>query len=700
MLLATQYYRPPFPDRTRWKADLSEISSAGFDAIYCWATWAWIEAIPGEYDFDDFDELFDKAAAVDLDVIVTSSAEIHPYWLHREIRDSRMVDHLGREVESSTLAYCHHGVCPGGCTDHPEVRERLGGFLEALSRRYADAANLRAWDCWNEFRWSVQSDGYVCFCPHTVAAFRNWLDAKYGSLDALCEAWRRRYSSWEDVHPGRQPGRGWTETIEFLQFLTWRAADNVRFRVARLRAADPNHDVIAHSVVLSSFMVGGESPYEQPLSRGNDWELAGHLDGFGASHFPAYFHTTLPEYGVRLESARSAAGPRPYWVCELQGGAARNGIMVLPGVSAARMRRWVWEACGRGAKAISFWCWRDEVFGREASGFGIVGDDGHAEERVEALTALTAVLREHGPVLDDYAPAQARVGVIFEPVNHQLEWAFDGAEGRQSAGSVLGYLLCLERLQMPYDVLAANHLPADLSPYRLLFLPWAMIVRPEVAEPLAAWIDLGGTLVAESELDAYTELGFYRYPRERPFARRLGIEGRGRRPLPADPNLEFAVAGDELSLRPAGWVEPLAAEGADVLARSGDDAIAIERRFGGGAVVSLGTHLGLAYRNERYEDFERFVRALIDRTGAGPDAELEGPDGEVVQWRFGSAGDRHVLFVVNEGSEAEATFRTALASGGEMLDLLTRRVVVADRDGDRLEYRLPLDEEGAHVFVF
>ena len=26
--------------------------------------------------------------------------------------------------------------------------------------------NLMGYDCWNELRWNVNSDGLVCFCPH------------------------------------------------------------------------------------------------------------------------------------------------------------------------------------------------------------------------------------------------------------------------------------------------------------------------------------------------------------------------------------------------------------------------------------------------------------------------------------------------------------------------------------------------------
>ena len=106
-------------------------------------------------------------------------------------------------------------------------------FLETVVRRYKGCAHLHGWDIWNELRWNVQADGLVCYCPHTLAAFRDWLDERYGGLDGLNRAWLRRYASWEEVQPGKLPSRPYTEMMAFQHFLTWRAD---RHAAAALRA--------------------------------------------------------------------------------------------------------------------------------------------------------------------------------------------------------------------------------------------------------------------------------------------------------------------------------------------------------------------------------------------------------------------------------------------------------------------------------
>lgn len=210
-----------------------------------------------------------------------------------------MVDHFGRVVRSSLRQECNVGLTPGGCFDHPGVRDKLGAFLEEIGRRYRGAEALFAWDCWNETRWAVQADAYVCYCHHTVAAYREWLRGRYGDLEGLGAAWHRRYDSWDDVVPGKSPGRPYTDLVEFEAFLTWRSARHAAFRAGRLRDADGSHLVLAHCGKPAVFSSGSE--FEQAVSRGNDFDLAEVLDGFGCSHFPAWEHYSVTELGSRIE---------------------------------------------------------------------------------------------------------------------------------------------------------------------------------------------------------------------------------------------------------------------------------------------------------------------------------------------------------------------------------------------------------------
>ena len=690
MILAAQYYRPPFPERRYWKEDLDGMKDAGLNALQLWVLWSWVEPEPGRFDFSDYDELVEEAGKRGLGVVLSSIAELHPFWIHREIPDAHMIDHMGRAVISSNRGEAHQGLTPGGCTDNPEVLRRMGAFLETVGSRYASAPNLVGWDIWNELRWNVQADGLVCFCPHTLGAFRGWLDAKYGGLDGLNAAWKRRYCDWADVMPGKLPKRPYTEMMAFEKFLQWRAAEQMRFRAEIIKRADPTHIVTGHGAQPSAHMAGDAENHA--INRGNDWDLVKPLDGVGCSHFPFWFAMSDADFGVRVECTRSAAGDKTVWVSELQGGSARQGFDVRPSVEAKPQQRWVWNGYGRGAKAVIFWCWRDEFFGRESSGYGLAGRDGLAEERIALMKQTGSILREHNALLEAYRPDPAKVGVLFDPNGYNLEWAQDGVAAR-ARDSVTGYLTALEHLQVPYTLVESSHLAA-LQDLKVLIAPFPIAVPDAAAGPIADFIRRGGTVLAESEIGAYTEEGIYRYPAaERPLAAALLIEDLGRRPLKTE-EFRFTYGKESYDLRAAIWITPLLADGVSVLAKDeAGNILATARQSGKGTVIALGTFIGKGYSEARYGDFERFLGHVIAYAGGLPDLKVHGE--KPLQWRSGPADGKRLLFLTNQSAA-----QTVRVSGPEALfgsaktarELHHGGKIRIKREDGECRFKLPLAE--------
>ena len=76
-------------------------------------------------------------------------------------------------------------------------------WLLALIERYKGHPATLGYDLWNEH--SAQGGSppnMYCYCPATQRRFREWLKAKYGTLEALGKAWYRySYAEWDDIHP-------------------------------------------------------------------------------------------------------------------------------------------------------------------------------------------------------------------------------------------------------------------------------------------------------------------------------------------------------------------------------------------------------------------------------------------------------------------------------------------------------------------
>lgn len=676
--IGTQYYRPPFPEDRYWSADLAQMRQAGLDVVQFWVCWGWVEPEPGVFRFDDYDRLMDEAHANGLGVVLSTIAEIHPFWVHRVLPGSSMMDSMGRTVVSSLRRECNVGLTPGVCMDHQEARDRMAAFLTAVAERYRDHPALMAWDIWNETRWAVQADGYVCYCPATLSAFRSWLLRRYGSLEGINAAWKRRYATLEDLMPGKMAGRPYTDLIEFEAFLAERAEEHMRFRAQTIRASDGGHVVSAHSAFPPNFSAGFEN--EQALCRGDDFKLAGALDTFGCSQFPLWRGVSavpgiVPELilGARLETLHSATGDKAAWVSELQGAGARTGFLVSDPVDGPQQQRWVWSAFARGIKAVIFWCWRDEVFGHEASGFGLAGRDGLAASRLEHLGAGARVLAEHREELASYRPDPGDVGVLFSPRAYELAWAQDGT-ARAAADANLGWLLSLERAQLPYRVVDAD-LPLVLGGLNVLVAPWPLVIGEAAGGEIVEWVQRGGTLITEAEFDAYSETGFYRYGEDRQAAQALGIADLGRRVLEDTSKLEFGHG----TVRGSVLLEALDPGDGEVLFRSErGEALAVKNAVGAGHVVALGSFPGQTAVTERSSALESLLREFSTHA-----LDAHPGDGELVQYRTGTAQNgQRLLFVCSSKPNQSVTLSSVdgqLPAEGPVRDWFSGRAWTVER---------------------
>ncbi len=673
--LGTQYYRAPFPNRRFWRDDMARMADAGLNTVQLWVVWGWVEPAPDDFRFADYDELVELADKNGLSVVLSTIAAVQPYWIHRVVPGSEMVDHMGHRVISSNRVECHYGLTPGGCTDHPGVWERMAGFLEEVVTRYRSAPNIAGWDAWNELRWNVHADGIVCYCPYTVNRWHAWLDATYGGLDGLNAAWQCRYDRWEEVLPGKLPRSPYTQMMAWQHFLTWRATDLGLARYDLVKALDPDRPVTVHGG--DPTVLYGMAYPNTALNRGNDWFFADEMDGIGCSSFPTWFHFSDADLAMRIECVRSAARGKRIWLSELQGGRAAHGFDVHEPVQPANQQRWIWTGISSGADTILFWCWRDEVFGQESAGFGLAGADGLAEPRLAALRHTSAVLNEHEALLAAYRPDAPQVGVYFSPQSYYLHWNQEGT-GSTPQRAIQGYMRGLLRSHIPYTIVEEEHLAA-LDGLKVLFMPRAIVMDAPQAEALEAWVRAGGTLVCESECGAFGRNGLYRYPEERDVARWSGVAEVGRRTLTGH-SVQVSLDGRALTLPARQWLTPLAAGAGEAL---GGDSLFVETTVGQGRVLQCGAYLGDAYFEGSSDaaspyapygdDFEAFLAGVVARAGvARPVAVIE-PTGRAaadVHVRTGESAGRPMAFVFYEHAENVALLFPSGTFAGEVRDLV------------------------------
>ena len=241
---------------TELKHDMELLKRRGFNLIKLQEHWAYDEPGEGEYDFSPYEELIEHAARLELGVYLGLTCEQAPAWLYRKHPGCRMVRKDGIVVAYEAQATLPADGKPGPCFDHPGPRAEMARFITRLVQTLGKYENVVVWNTWQEVAyWSAGLvGGEVCYCEHTLNAFRAWLAEEYGDLDALNRAWRTRYADWLSVQPDRasQP-TGLPMDVDWKYFMdNVQIARVLRTRAEAIRTADPlQRPVFAHKGAAS-----------------------------------------------------------------------------------------------------------------------------------------------------------------------------------------------------------------------------------------------------------------------------------------------------------------------------------------------------------------------------------------------------------------------------------------------------------------
>jgi beta-galactosidase len=524
--LGSHLCREPMPPMSELKRDMENLKHHGFNLIKLQEHWAIDEPLEGRCDFSRYEELIEHAARLDLGVYLGLTCEQAPAWLWRKHPGCRMVGRNGLPIAYEAQTTLPADGKPGPCFDDPGAMTDQLRFIRQLVRTLGRFENIVCWNTWQEIGyWAERFAGQpVCYCANTLAAFRAWLQERYGDLDGLNRAWNARYGDWESVTPDRlamvrypQPGNiDWHYFMDNVQI-----AHVLRARAAAIREADPlGRPVFAHK---GAPMIGA----------GQDWTYARCQDFLGSSCYPAWNslqpwddpggpggrHACLlaemtDGVALRFDYIRSCnRRDNPVWAAEFQGGPVSTGFHKGRVPDPADMRRWMLTAVGAGITALAFWVTRAEIHMAEANGFSLLDSAGgrgvhDSTPRYEEAARIGNALNQHPDLFGQPTRPWARVGIVVDEWNYQLVQLM--AQGHEHlAYSVRGWYRLLWELNIPVDFVEASQLDeAHVSSYRALILPFPLSMSEKTASGLARYVEAGGNLISEAAPGRIDEHGF------------------------------------------------------------------------------------------------------------------------------------------------------------------------------------------------
>ncbi|GIF63218.1 beta-galactosidase [Asanoa ishikariensis] len=601
-----------------WHEDIALMRAAGVTLVTVGVfAWSALERAPGRYDFGWLDTVLDGLADAGIRVALATPTAAPPPWFSRRHPESLPVGPDGvRLSPGSRDTYC---------ASAPAYRAAARRIALALGARYGGHPALALWRVHNEY-------GTTCYCDLTAAAFRAWLQRRYGSLDALNDAWTtafwsQRYGDWELVLPPRRTQylANPTQVLDFRRFTSDELLDAYREQRDVLRAAAPGIPV------TTNYVLGDWVPVDHVR-----WSRE--VDLVAVDHYPSSSGPSAEEEAAFLaDLARGWSGDKGWLLME-----SAPNLIYTPGrmhtKEPGRMTRQALAAVARGSRGAMFFQWRASRGGAELFHSALVPHAGTDSRVFREALALGPTLARTTEVLG--AAVEARVAVGYhEPSAWALAATVLPSDAVDHRAEARHAHRALSRLGITCDVVGDLD---DLSRYAVLVLPcWYLLTDSQAAE-LTAWVTGGGRLVVTylsgvADEHARVRLGGY------PGALRelLGVRVEEFHPLAS------------------GWSETvhLAGAVATVFYAGGGPAVT-RHRVGSGDAWYVSTRLA----DDAYADL---LGAIATEAGVAP-VRPRPPAGVEVVRR--TAGDRSWLFAINHG-EMPYDLRA------EGIDLLTGETV-------------------------
>jgi beta-galactosidase len=490
------YFRKSNPPEQDWARDHETAARMGMNTFRHWFMWSAIEVAPGKYDWSDYDRMMDLAAHKRIRVIIAEIDSCAPEWAYRQYAHARYRSSDGTVVGSDISPSSATGGFPGLCLDNPDVRAAAEEFLTALVEHYRHHPALLGYDLWNENSYNGGSPhAMYCYCDATKRKWREWLRAQHGSLEQLGKAWfRYSYQTWDDVEPPHSFS-GYPESLDWLQFRIDNAFDLLDWRVKLFRKLDPDHLITAHGVAGTLETL--------PSNAHNEWRSASEVDVWGLTWIAARKGDEPWKQFQALDLVRCGARGKPFWHDEAQGGPLWMQPQVIgrpredgriPDPEDVRL--WNLVSCAGGASGILYCRWRPLLDGPLFGAFGPFGMDGSVTPQAEMAGRVARWANEH-PDLWKSHPVKGDVGLVFAPESELFNYVQQGETSFYSQSIRGAYQAFFDSGIQP-DFVAVD----DLSLYKIVYLPYPVMLKQETAAKLRKYVEQGGTLVSEG-LPAY-----------------------------------------------------------------------------------------------------------------------------------------------------------------------------------------------------
>ncbi|MFE5239678.1 MULTISPECIES: beta-galactosidase [unclassified Streptomyces] len=612
-------------------------------------SWAQLEPREGEFDFEWLDAVLDRLHAAGIRVALATATASPPPWLTRKHPEI-----LPERPDGTVL---NQGSRQSYAVSSPLFRDYALRMTRRMAERYREHPALALWHVDNELG---------CHVPHdcseaAAAAFRRWLESRYGTIDALNTAWgtafwSQRYDCFEEILPPRAAPT-FVNPTQQLDFARYSSDEHLaHYRALR----DVLREVTPHVPTTTNFMMTTSNKWVDYFSWSSD------MDVVANDH---YLISRDPEAHIGLafsaDLSRGVAGGAPWMLMEHSTSAVnwqpRNGAK-----RAGEMLRNSLSHVARGADAVMFFQWRQSVAGAEKYHSAMVPHAGRDSDVWRNTVELGRILRALAPVKGSRVRAEVALVVDYP------SWWSAEAEGRPT--DALDYMAEATRWYralwlrgVAVDIVSAG---TDTAGYRAVVVPTLHTVTDRDAARIAEAAHAGASVLItflSGIVDEHDHVRLGGYPGA--FRDLLGVRTEEFHPLQED---EVLTLDD--GTRADLWSEKTHLAGAKTVRAWADGHLA-----GLPAVTHNSVGRGSAWYVATRPDEEGvagIVDALLAEAGVSPVAAGL-PEGVEAVRRYADDGSSFLFVINHTDHDAEVS-----AAGHELLrgEDVAGRVTVPARE--------------------
>lgn len=347
--------------------------------------------------------------------------------------------------------------------------------------------------------------------------FRSWLQAKYGTIEALNEAqgrifWSSQYASFESVEPPflEVYTNNEAHTLDWYIFSSDMVIEFAKEQVDILRKLAPKH------AITTNFMVLYTDFDHHKFNRDVGIDIATFdsypLAGTGAvplsdEEMSDYLRTGVPDLQAMQHALyRGISGVAygqnsgPFGVMEMQPGVLNwNQYRVSP--LEGMVRLWTHETFAASGDLVNYFRWRQVPYAQEQTLSGLFVSDNSADQGFEEVQTFVEDDLPHLLSHDVVAAEQADVALVFDYTSHWV-WAIEPYSGSWSVKDagytnsglkytdlVYSFYSALRRLGLSIDIISPQQ---SLAGYKMVVVPSLPIIPDTFDQSLS---DFNGSVI-------------------------------------------------------------------------------------------------------------------------------------------------------------------------------------------------------------